>query len=460
MQPIQGMSHELSRLEPGFALNYSYPVIFTRDVFGPGNDCLRSVCGSSGVAGPVRSQALLFIIDEGLLRARPDLQTAIQDYCAAHPNLQCAGPPLILPGGEACKNDLSHLTRIYEAVAHRGIDRHSYIVAVGGGALIDLAGFAASTAHRGIRLIRIPTTVLAQNDASVGVKNGMNFAGRKNFIGTFAPPHAVINDFGMLGTLSHRDLRSGMAEAIKVALIRDAAFFRWLEAHAGQLARFETWTLEHLIQRCAELHLEQISRGGDPFESGSARPLDFGHWMAHKLEEISGHELRHGEAVALGMAVDTVYSMLSGLLEREKAARVLHLLGNLGFSVFSSYLPRVEIPSALEEFREHLGGPLCITLLEDLGRGLEVNQMHASLVERCIAILEDFAEGKALPRSIVSASASLQNGYSAKSLAETGDPVSLSGDSQEAIGDPVSLSEDTQRQRADPPFILEDPNIS
>ncbi|MCB1138001.1 MAG: 3-dehydroquinate synthase [Leptospiraceae bacterium] len=386
-------------LKPEFTLHQSYEVVFTRKVFDPKNPVLADCPGG---AGHGHASGLFFVLDQSLVQARPSLPDDIRGYCDVHKDqLSLLGPALVLPGGEDSKNDPSYLQQIYRAVAEHRIDRHSYLVAVGGGALIDVVGFAAATAHRGIRLIRIPTTVLAQNDASVGVKNGINFEGRKNFIGSFAPPAAVINDLDMLRTLSDRDLRSGMAEAVKVALIRDGAFFRWMEAHRGQLARFEEWTLEHLIHRCAELHLEQIAKGGDPYESGSARPLDFGHWAAHKIEELSSHEIRHGEAVAMGMALDTLYSARMGMISAEKAGRVLRLLRELGFSLYCPWLEDLDISAALEEFREHLGGQLCITLLQEPGQGVEV---HSIDVQRMLAARNDLKLYESVGEFVVSLS--------------------------------------------------------
>jgi 3-dehydroquinate synthase len=187
-------------------------------------------------------------------------------------------------------------------LAAEQIDRHSFVIVVGGGAVLDVAGYAAAVVHRGVRLVRIPTTVLAQNDAGVGVKNGINAFGAKNFLGVFAPPFAVIDDSRFLSTLDPRDQVAGMAEAVKVAAIRDPVFFEWLVDHSDALASFELVHVERMIRRCAELHLAHIAGGGDPFETGNARPLDFGHWSAHKLEILTAHELRHGEAVAIGMA--------------------------------------------------------------------------------------------------------------------------------------------------------------
>jgi 3-dehydroquinate synthase len=221
--------------------------------------------------------------------------------------------------------------------------------------------------------------VLAQNDAGVGVKNGVNAFGVKNFLGTFAPPWAVLNDFDFLDTLKTRDRRAGMAEAVKVALIRDREFFDWLESRAQALARFDAEPVAHLVQRCAELHLAHIATSGDPFESGSARPLDFGHWAAHKLEALTHHAVRHGEAVAIGLALDTRYSVLMGHLDEAGGARVHALLAALGFRLWHAALDqrddagRHALLRGLAEFREHLGGELTVTLLSDLGTGVEVH---------------------------------------------------------------------------------------
>ncbi len=250
------------------------------------------------------------------------------------------------------------------------IDRHSYVAAIGGGSVLDLAGFASAVAHRGIKHIRIPTTVLSQNDSGVGVKNGINYNGKKNFTGTFAPPVAVFNDERFLETLSERDWRSGIAEAIKVGLIKDADFYYWIEENVEKLIARDGETMNRLIRRCAALHLQHIA-SGDPFELGSSRPLDFGHWSAHKLEQLSGFKILHGEAVAMGIALDTLYSALSGRLLMEKAERIIQLLIKCGFEITNPLLEiqdeNSEILKGLQEFREHLGGQLTMMLLPILG---------------------------------------------------------------------------------------------
>jgi 3-dehydroquinate synthase len=328
------------------------------------------------------------------------------------PELACS--PVTLPGGEAAKNDWAHVERALEWIERCGIDRQSFVLAVGGGAFLDVVGLAAALAHRGVRLVRLPSTTLAQCDSGVGVKNGVNAFGKKNFLGTFAPPWAVINDFQLLDSLPARDRRAGLVEAVKVALIRDATFFAELEAAAGRLREFEPGALRRAIARCAALHVQHIATSGDPFETGSARPLDFGHWAAHKLETRSGFALRHGEAVALGLALDTLYSRRIGLMDTGAVERVLALLEALGFDLVCDALPsndadaRVFVAEGLEDFREHLGGPLTVTLLRDIGCGVEVHEIHpATMVEALNELRERQARQQArgtrppLPRDAV-----------------------------------------------------------
>jgi 3-dehydroquinate synthase len=226
--------------------------------------------------------------------------------------------------------------------------------------------------------------VLSQNDSGVGVKNGINYFHKKNFLGTFAPPVAVFNDNHFLTTLDDAEWRSGISEAIKVALIKDPVFYTWLEAHADKLVNRDMAAMQYLIRRCAELHLQHIA-GSDPFETGSSRPLDFGHWSAHKLEQLSEFSIRHGEAVAIGITLDTVYSFLSGRLKEDRMIRILRLIKALGLPLTHPLLEITDQKKALldglNEFREHLGGRLTIMLLNDIGHGEEVNEMDPALVK-------------------------------------------------------------------------------
>jgi 3-dehydroquinate synthase len=383
-------------IERTVQVQWRHQVHFTEEVFAPGNSVLRSVIADPRPAPFGRPAKVLIILDEALAVALPGLRAQIEAYFAHHSDaLQLVAPPVPIVGGEAVKNAYFRVSEIHALIDRHHIDRHNYVVAVGGGALLDMVGLAAATAHRGVRHVRIPTTTLAQDDSGVGVKNGINAFGKKNFIGTFAPPFAVINDFTLLATLSTRDKRAGYVEAVKVACIRDAAFFHRLELSADALATFEPTAMKALIRRSAELHLDHIASSGDPFEMGSARPLDFGHWAAHKLEQLSEYRLRHGEAVAVGVAMDVIYARLRGYLPAAEAERILALLERLGFELFTQELAHTDedgqllVVAGLEEFREHLGGELTITLLRAIGDGFEVHEMDQTLVARAISELRE-----------------------------------------------------------------------
>ena len=367
----------MSSIKRIISVSFELRVYFTRAVFGPSNSLLQSILAEAS-----RVPKVLVVLDESLALAQPQLAKSIESYFAAFADrLELVAPPLIFEGGERVKTSYFHVSEIHSQVDRHHVDRHSYIVGVGGGALLDVAGLAAATAHRGVRHVRIPTTVLSQNDSGVGVKNGINAFGKKNFIGAFAPPYAVINDFDLLATLPDRDKRAGYAEAVKVALIRDREFFEWLERESAALVRLEPESMQRLIERCAALHIEHIAGSGDPFELGESRPLDFGHWSAHKLEQLSDYQIRHGEAVAIGMALDVIYSRNIGLLDGASAERVLTLLRRLGFGLYASELLHLDtehqpvVLKGLEEFREHLGGPLTLTLLKGIGEGVEVHDI-------------------------------------------------------------------------------------
>ncbi len=384
------------RLDQTVEVAFRYPVCFTTDLFTPDNPLLKEVvCAES----PDVPHKIFCVVDQGVAQHHPCLVDAIQSYCRRHSaNLALVTDPLIVEGGESVKNAAEHVEAIHRAIHTYGIDRHSYVMVIGGGAVIDMAGYAAATAHRGVRLIRVPTTVLSQNDAAVGVKNSVNAFGKKNFLGTFAPPKAVLNDSNFLATLADRDWRSGIAEAIKVALLKDVAFFEFIEARAAALVQRDMVAMERVIFRCAQLHLDHIATSGDPFELGSSRPLDFGHWAAHKLEQLSHYALRHGEAVAIGIALDSTYAYLIGLLPEPDWQRILNLVARLGLAVYSpemSLHPRDHtdtrcILSGLNEFREHLGGELTITLLRSIGMGIEVHEVDHGVMVESIALLQEF----------------------------------------------------------------------
>jgi 3-dehydroquinate synthase len=380
-------------IERTIQLQLQHRVLFTRGAFELGNETLFDV-----LASPDRVARVLVVVDEGVVAGCPHLVGQIAEYFAAQDGvLQLAGEVLVIAGGEPCKNDWNRVPALWSEINRRELDRHSYVVGIGGGAFLDLVGFASSTAHRGIRHVRMPTTTLSQGDGGVGVKNGVNFFGKKNWVGSFTVPHAVVNDLALLASLPEKERRAGVIEAIKVALIRDLEFFLAIEAEVEALAALDESALEMVIRRSAFLHVEHIAAGGDPFELGSARPLDFGHWAAHKLEQISDFEIGHGEAVAIGIAVDLLYAAEAGMLAEADCARILALIEGVGFSLFSERLVERDaagqllVLRGLEEFREHLGGELTITLVTAPGEKVEVHEMDEAKVVTALERLKERA---------------------------------------------------------------------
>lgn len=375
-------SENLNSLE--FGIHFKFPIRFTHNLFSSQNPVFRS---ETIRLEPGKLHRVFFVIDKNVAAAHPGLIAAIEAYFAAYSDsLELFGEPLLITGGEHAKNDMSHVISLLRRINSLGIDRQSFIAAIGGGAVLDMAGFSAAIAHRGIRLIRIPTTVLSQCDSGVGVKNGVNLFGKKNFVGVFAPPFAVLNDSLFIESLEHRDKIGGIAEGIKVALIRDRSFYEYLECNAPSLAAGDLQSINFQIRRSAQLHVEHIQSSGDPYEMGSARPLDFGHWSAHKLESLTSNRLRHGQAVAIGMALDLVYSVKKGFLREECGERILSLLERIGFDLWVEALQTKDnrggyaVLQGLQDFREHLGGNLHVTLIRDIGSSFEVQHMDEEII--------------------------------------------------------------------------------
>lgn len=379
-------------IQRSIPITFTHRIAFTHDAFDVKNHTLRDLIADGG--GLMDSGKVLVLLDQGVNEANPLLFQQIKAYFHSHNDtLSLVSDPLLLPGGEACKNDWALVTKIWQAVEFFKICRHSYIIAIGGGAFLDMAGFGAATAHRGIRLIRMPTTTLSQGDGGVGVKNGVNYFGKKNWVGTFTVPYAIINDLDFISSLPPRACRDGLIEAIKVALIRDRSFYQFLRENGHALGRLEKKAVETAIRRSAENHVDHIASSGDPFEYGSARPLDFGHWVAHKLEQLSNFTVSHGEAVAIGMAVDLLYSIHIGLLPEAVGEEILDLIQTVGFSLWSPFLEKQQdgqlaILAGLEEFREHLGGTLTITLVPKIGEKIEVHTMEPTAILAALSELK------------------------------------------------------------------------
>ncbi|MBC19579.1 MAG: 3-dehydroquinate synthase [Planctomycetaceae bacterium] len=360
-------------LDVSFSAQFVHRVRFTENVLGKDQGTLADLIEDSGGQKP----RVQFWLDQHVAEANPHCVRRLRDFSDSFADqFLRIGNVQIIPGGEAIKNDIHLLERMLKVFHVSDLDRRSYVIVLGGGAVLDAVGFAAGIAHRGIRLIRIPSTTLAQADSGMGVKNGVNLFGKKNWVGSFVVPWAVVNDQTLLSTLSDRDYICGFAEAVKVALLKDTSFFEKLEQQAEGI-RNRTSSASHLMLRTAAmLHLRHITEGGDPFEMLEARPLDFGHWSAHKLEAMCKFAIRHGEAVACGLAIDTIYSSMKHDLSTAVAERVIRLLTKIGFRF--DPLATVDantLLAGLEEFRQHLGGRLTVTMLDGIGAPIDVHQI-------------------------------------------------------------------------------------
>jgi 3-dehydroquinate synthase len=391
------MHDNKNTLDIPFSVPYVHRVRFTRDALGEDVDVLARLFETAeGVRARVQ-----FWVDDNVAAANPDLESRLIDFVESRPRLRLAGPIERLPAGEASKNDAGLLEHMLGRINACDLDRRSYIVAIGGGAVLDAVGFAAAISHRGIRLIRLPTTTLSQADSGVGVKNSINFFRKKNWVGTFAVPWAVVNDARLLSSLPDRDYRCGFAEAVKVTALKDRDAFAAIEALAPRIHERDEDAAFTVIEHSARLHLDHITRGGDPFEELEARPLDYGHWSAHKLEVMSDFELRHGEAVALGVAIDSMYSALKYGLPRQDARRIIGCLTALGLKLDHPCLNRTdELFGGLEEFRQHLGGRLTVTMLTGLGARIDVHEIdRAAMLDAIYSVTAIGADSAPLAAS-------------------------------------------------------------
>jgi 3-dehydroquinate synthase len=375
-------THSPNSIDVPFNVPFVHRLRFTSDIFGQDQHVLAEVLEPSGDRPP----RVQFWLDQDVGAANPGLIRRIKSFADAQADRMIRiGNVQLVPGGEAIKNDIHILERMLKVFNVSDLDRRSYVIVIGGGAVLDAVGFAAAIAHRGIRLVRLPTTTLAQGDSGVGVKNGVNLFTKKNWIGSFAAPWAVINDARLLETLSDRDFVCGFSESVKVSLLKDPTMFDHLCRAASQIRQRDMAAALPMIRRSAEWHLNHITQGGDPFEALEARPLDYGHWSAHKLEAMSEFKVRHGEAVAIGVAIDTVYSSMVHGLPASDAQRVLTCLSDLGFDLRCDEVADTDtLFAGMEEFRQHLGGRLTLTMLHGVGEPIDVHEVDRDRM--CAAI--------------------------------------------------------------------------
>ncbi len=303
--------------------------------------------------------------------------------------LGCQVESVLIPDGEQYKT-LESLNLIFTALLQANYGRDSTIIALGGGVVGDVAGFAAASYQRGVRLLQIPTTLLSQVDSSVGGKTGVNHALGKNMIGAFYQPCAVIIDSTTLNTLPKREVFAGLAEVIKYGAIFDLAFFEWLEQNIYYLVALESQKLHHCIQRCCELKAEVVAR--DETEQGDRALLNLGHTFGHAIETHLGYgNWLHGEAVAVGMLMAAALSQLLGDLNREDVFRLEKLLALANLPTVSpdgmtadDYLP------LMMRDKKVLSGKLRLVLLKQLGQAYVATNSDQQLVRQAIDLCSQF----------------------------------------------------------------------
>ncbi len=365
-----------------FQVSYKHRLYFLQNAFSAENRTWLDALDLSP------SRKLLCFVEQAVIDARPELAEEIATMIATTP-LTFSGTHVLL-GGEISKASAAVAEQALMVIDRAGIDRHSYVLVIGGGAFLDVIGYAAALAHRGLRLLRMPTTTLAQADSGVGVKCAINHFGKKNWLGVFSVPHAVIIDSAFLKTLSPEVRREGLIEALKVALVKDCAFYESIASSKNAWLNPSNELLESCIERSALLHAGHICEGGDPFESGSSRPLDFGHWSAHKLEALTDYTISHAAAVAVGIALDLLISARLGHLDPAMADEIFELIECMGFATYHPALDlrdasgKRAIHCALEEFREHLGGELALLMLRKPGAAIEINHIDHAIIDACI----------------------------------------------------------------------------
>lgn len=284
--------------------------------------------------------------------------------------------------GERFKTLATYAEVIDQLVAH-GHNRDTTIVALGGGVVGDVAGFAAATYQRGVGLVQVPTTLLAQVDSAVGGKTAVNHPGGKNLVGAFHQPRAVVADVAVLRTLSRREFAAGLAEVVKYGVIADAEFFAWLEANATALLAQDAGALRHAVCRACEIKAEVVA--ADERETGRRAILNFGHTFGHALEAATSYErFLHGEAVAIGMTMAMALSVQLGRAEPGDAERVVALLRTLGLPTQANDLQTAPLRQAMGMDKKVRDGQLRFIVCDGLGTCSVTGDVPESAVEKAI----------------------------------------------------------------------------
>jgi 3-dehydroquinate synthetase/nucleoside-diphosphate-sugar epimerase/predicted NBD/HSP70 family sugar kinase/MoaA/NifB/PqqE/SkfB family radical SAM enzyme/adenine/guanine phosphoribosyltransferase-like PRPP-binding protein len=350
----------------------SYRNYFTKGIFEADNSILAELCNG---------RKALMIVDSAVYEKWRD---KIDKYIGMH-DLDCT--VLSLPGGEAAK-DMSYVELICTRASELGLDRKGSIIAVGGGAIMDVAGLSAQLYRRGIDYIRIPTTLLGIVDAAVGVKVGIDYNGSKNFLGAFYPPKYVISDTGFLRTLPEREMRSGIAEIIKVAIISNSELFETLEQHGQQLIKnIEFKGYNQFVEDAAVELLQHLQK--DFYEHDLMRHVDFGHTMAHYFESISNYELTHGEAVAIDILISAHIAKDRGILAGKDLERVVLLYKKLQLPFYHKTINLETMWNAVQKAISHKGGRLMMVVPKKIGQTVFIDSLSKEELNKALEFVKN-----------------------------------------------------------------------
>lgn len=334
------------------------------------------------IAPLLRRPKVVIVTDENVAAAQlPALQAGLE-------GAGIAATTLILPAGEAIKG-WPHFTRTVEWLLDQKVERRDVVIALGGGVIGDLAGFAASVLRRGVRFVQIPTSLLAMVDSSVGGKTGINTAQGKNLVGAFHQPSLVLADIGALDTLPAREFRSGYGEVVKYGLLGDARFYEWLEANGPRLSGDDDLAL-HAVAHSVGMKAAIVAR--DETEEGERALLNLGHTFCHALEKATGYSdrLLHGEGVAIGCLMAAELSRKLGLLSQEAPSRLAAHLQAMGMKAHLSDIPG-DLPDAaallalMGQDKKVVDGRLRFILMNDIGDAFVADDVPA---DKVIAVLE------------------------------------------------------------------------
>ena len=350
-------------------------------VVGPG------VLAEAGrlIAAALGKKRRLIVVTDEMVAAR---HLAALEHALDVEGLACAGPPIVLPPGERTK-DFEHLEQLLEALLGRGLERSTVLVALGGGVVGDLTGFAAAVALRGLDFIQVPTTLLAQVDSSVGGKTGINSRHGKNLIGAFHQPKLVLADTKVIDTLPPREVRAGYAEVVKYGLINDPGFFDWLEANGAAVIAGDPEKRRHAV--AVSCRAKAAIVGADERESGQRALLNLGHTFGHAFEAACdfGDTLRHGEAVALGLTLAFDLSVQLGLCPAADALRVRAHLFEMGLPTGPADIPGVpwhpaQLLAAMSHDKKVRDGRITFVLARGIGRSFLADDVDAADVLRVL----------------------------------------------------------------------------